>query len=470
VITSALYRASLQCELRAWLRLREPSVLESPNRAALAELRALLPRRLRQPGVRFGERIEHLDVSGVVDVLEPLPGGALRIGQARATTQVRAHDLDTLVLPYWALRERGVRVERAEIFYLSPDYVRGAGPLDVSALVLARDVRDELEFLAGDVGAELHRLRAGLAAAAAPEVEPSPHCHRPRTCEFHERCTAGWPDDAIGRLPGLGPASHAALRERGVSTIAAIPEDFPLAPRQARARLAHRGAGLVVDPALALGLLGTGPPADYLDFETWTPTIPPYPGTRALQPIAMQWSLHRLDTRGELSHRHFLAEERGDPRCAFARSLLAALGESDAPVLVYSSAESEMLEELARALPEQRAALRAVRSRLVDVLRLVRDHVYHREFRGSFRLKRVAAALAPGFGWDDLGAVREGLDAARALACLAVGPLAPGEAATLRAALLAYCERDTLALVHVHGALRALASLGAGAAQGSAIE
>ncbi len=468
-LSSALYRASLQCDRRAWLRSRGlGGGADWPNRTALAELRAVLPRRFRTPGTRFGERIEHADLRAEIDLYEPRPDGSVRIGQARATTQVRSHDVDALLLAYWMLRERGERVERAEIIHLNPDYVRGPGDLDLDALILCRDVRQELEFLVDDVADELTRLRTLLALEAAPEVEPSPHCQRPSRCEFLEQCAARKPADWIAQLPGLSVAHHAALCEGGTSRIADIPEEFPLTPRQARARWAHRAGGRAVDPTLGAALARGGPPAFYLDFETWMPCLPPHAGGRALRPVPMQWSLHRVDAAGVRSHREFLADARGDPRGAFARSLLASLGGSEDPVLVYSDAEAEILRELERELPELAGALRALRARLVDLLRVVRDHVYDTAFRGSFRLKRVASVLCPGFGWDDLGAVREGLDAARLLGRLATEAVDDELARELRGALLAYCARDTLALVELHRALRALAQTEGD--QGSAIE
>jgi hypothetical protein len=73
-------------------------------------------------------------------------------------------------------------------------------------------------------------------------------------------------------------------------------------------------------------------------------------------------------------------------------------------------------------------------------------------------LKSVAPALVPGFGYDDLDGIAEGGAAASAFPRLVDGGLPETEAARLRKALLAYCERDTLALVELHRALRAHSS------------
>ena len=70
----------------------------------------------------------------------------------------------------------------------------------------------------------------------------------------------------------------------------------------------------------------------------------------------------------------------------------------------------------------------------------------------------MAPALCPGFGYDDLGPVADGMAAAGAFLQLASDCVAcPEEADQLRAALLAYCQRDTLAMVEAHRALAELA-------------
>ena len=255
-------------------------------------------------------------------------------------------------------------------------------------------------------------------------------------------------------------AEFQALWSEDVRRIPEIPEAFPLKPRQSRARAAHRAARTVVAPGLAQALAGTGPPALYLDFEATSAARPRFPGIAPFQAIPYQWSLHAIDADGEQRHAEFLAREPGDPRPAFAESLLAALESDPAPVLVYSSYEETVLRELAGALPALGPRTDALIARLVDLLPVVRDHVYDPAFAGSFSIKSVAPALAPSFSYDGLEGVADGGQASVAIDKLLSGALDPRAEARLREDLLAYCERDTLALVELHRALRALAERG----------
>ena len=75
-------------------------------------------------------------------------------------------------------------------------------------------------------------------------------------------------------------------------------------------------------------------------------------------------------------------------------------------------------------------------------------------------IKSVAPALCPGFGYDDLEGIADGAAASAAFLQLASGYLtAREEADRLRADLLAYCQRDTLALLRVHQSLATLNSM-----------
>jgi hypothetical protein len=91
-------------------------------------------------------------------------------------------------------------------------------------------------------------------------------------------------------------------------------------------------------------------------------------------------------------------------------------------------------------------------------LPIVRDHVYHPEFVGSFSFKAVLPALVPRFGHDDLEI--QGGESASALAeaLLYHGEtLDPAKGAALRSKLLVYCEPDTLAMVKLWERLGTLA-------------
>jgi hypothetical protein len=494
VLSKSKYIAGLQCRRRLWLACHEPDLADpqpdmlsarfdevaeigrrarelfadgalvddalSPHEEAVARTSALLSD--PQVGAVFEGAFEHEGVRIRVDVLERLPGGAWGLREVKAGTRVRDVHLDDVALQCFVLEGAGVPLGSVEVVHVDPDYVRGDHGVDWTRFFRRVDVSDDTAALLPDIPARVAAHDRVLELAAAPLVEPGPHCFRPYRCDFWGHCTAAKPADWVFRLPWLEDELRERLMAAGIQRITDIPDDFLLGPMQARARRAWRTGSLQLEPDLTAALAVAGPPADYLDFETAFPAIPLYAGTRPYQQMPFQWSLHRLDAAGQATHTEFLADARSDPRPAFADALLAALREPSGPVLVWSSFEWYRLAELADALPVHAAEIAAVRARLVDLLPLVREHVYHPAFMGSFSIKRVAPVLTPAVGYDDLEGVADGAAAAAALERLARGLVETAdEQAALRRALLAYCKRDTLALLEVHAELRRRAAEGA---------
>jgi hypothetical protein len=102
-----------------------------------------------------------------------------------------------------------------------------------------------------------------------------------------------------------------------------------------------------------------------------------------------------------------------DPRRRFAESLIEAVGSYWEPIVVYSDYESWRLQQLSDVFPDLAPALQRVRGRPVDLLELVRDHVYDLNFLGNYSLKAIGPVLAPGLTYKGLS-IKDGLTATRA--------------------------------------------------------
>jgi hypothetical protein len=189
-----------------------------------------------------------------------------------------------------------------------------------------------------------------------------------------------------------------------------------------------------------------------MDFETLGPAIPRSPGMRPYDAIPFQWSLHTVRTAGAApEHAEFLPTDAGDPRRRFLESLVKAVGETGS-LVVYSGFEGRQLDQLAAWFPDLAPGVERLRARLWDLLPVMRRHVEHPGFLGSFSLNRVLPVMIPTLGYDDME-VAEGLAAGpvwdRLVRGLANGTLDAAEAARLETALRAYCRQDTLAMVEL---------------------
>jgi hypothetical protein len=488
-LSKSKYLAGLQCPRRLWLQCHAPDLRGEIDAGALSRIamgnevgeraRRLFPggllvseeprqhgeaiRRTREilqqrdvPAI-FEAAFEHRGVRIRVDALERLPDGGFGLREVKASGSVKPHHLDDIAIQRFVLGGAGIAVGSVELIHVNQDYVRGEAGIHWPSFFTRQECTERVEKRLPEVSSSIARMHALLAEDAAPEVEPGPHCREPVGCDFWEHCTAGKPVDWIHHLPNLRRWQREALRESGQERISLLRADLPLTSFQIRARDAVRSGRPFVSEALADALRPIAPPVWYLDFETINPAIPPYAGTRPFETIPFQWSLHRLEPGGQLTHQEFLAAGPANPRRACAEKLIDALSGDAAPVVVYSRFEQTQIAGLIRALPDLEAPLLHAIERLVDLYEIVRAHVYHPGFGGSISIKAVAPALCAGFGYDDLDEIAEGAVAAASFLRIARGKLGPDEERRTRAALRAYCGHDTLAMVEVHAALRELA-------------
>jgi len=94
------------------------------------------------------------------------------------------------------------------------------------------------------------------------------------------------------------------------------------------------------------------------------------------------------------------------------------------------------------------ARLKKIQRRLFDLLPVIRNHVYHPAFAGSYSLKAVLPVLVPEMTYVGMD-VANGTDAGLAWESLARGSLDQSEQDRIKRALLDYCGQDTLALVRL---------------------
>ena len=384
------------------------------------------------------------------DVLVRRDGQRFDLVEVKSSTGVKDEHITDVAIQLYAAEGSGIAVDKAYLMHLNREYVYQGGEHDLQQLFTLADVTEKArEYAAHSIPGELEGMWEMLEQDAAPDIDTGKHCKNPHTCSFFGHCHQGEPEHSVMQLPRLSDSLLARLKGSGIRSIGDIPPDLTgLSATQFRVRNAVVDGRPYVGPGLRPSLEEIEFPANFLDFETINPGIPIYIGTSPYQRIPFQWSLHVLDESGELTHREFLNPDGQDPRERFSASLLEALPDTGS-IVAYSSYEKSVINELAEALPRRRDGLLALVPRVVDLMRVVQGNYYHPGFHGSFSIKSVLPALAPGFGYDELK-VQEGLAASAAYARLVAGGVPDDEAAETREALLAYCERDTEAMVRVY--------------------
>jgi predicted RecB family nuclease len=485
-LSKSRFTSGLQCHLRLYLQSYERKLASAPDAALRARFAAgtragAIAQGLRPGGVlvdepafhhdqavtRTRELLTQVDVPAIyeaafteddvrirVDILARTTGDAWELIEVKSSTSQKAEHIPDVAVQLVTLDHAGITVERAGVGHINRDYVHAGGPYIVDELFVVADVTDEARQYAKQVAEEIAAMRAALAADVPPDIDIGPHCTRPYDCDFIAYCRRDEPEWSIDEIPRLKADRIQAFRASGVRSILEIPASERLTPTQEIVRQAVTTGEPRIGAGLRGALDGIVAPAHFIDFETMAPALPTYAGTRPYEMLTFQWSDHVLSADGDLTHEEFLATGDDDPRREFAETLIAQLAGA-ATIIVYSGFEQARLKQLAEAIPDLRPELEAILAMSwVDLLQVVRSEYYHPNFHGSFSIKSVLPALVPEYGYGDLE-IQEGELASLAFIEIVDPETSDQRREQLRTDLLAYCGRDTEAMVRIVEALRA---------------
>lgn len=386
-----------------------------------------------------------------VDILQR-DGAGWRVVEVKSSTSVKPQHVPDAAIQVHALRAAGLKITGAEVMVLNS----ACRYPDLSNLFRREDVSAEVEASLPGVAAEV-KTQLAMLAGPLPGVEPGPHCNAPYACPFRSRCWADVPEHHVSTLYYQSANAQKYL-DQGWVTIHDLPDGSVKNPTADRQRRAVQAGRMIVEGGLARSLERFRAPLAYFDFETVMPAIPVWDGCGPYTQVPVQFSCHVEDAAGALTHHEWVPDGPGDPRAEIAARVVEACRGAACVVAYNAPFEKRALEHLAAAVPFRATELRDVIARMVDLLPVVRDHVYHPDFGGSFSIKYVLPALVPEFSYEGLE-VAKGDDAANVLATLLFAPetMTPLERSARREALLEYCKLDTLAMVKILHRLRELA-------------
>src|SRR5437016_9403439 len=321
-----------------------------------------------------------------VDILKR-DGRNFRLTEVKSTTSVKDHHIPDVAVQAHVLRQSGLDLVSTEVMHLN----RECTYPDLSNLFVRSDVTEEARAIEESVPRWITEQTAML-QGPVPDVPIGPHCTTPYECPFMARCWSTLPPHPVATLYAMRRRAL-ELDEQGYRTIYDLPEDVSLGAIADRQRRAVQERRMLVEPTLARALDVFVTPIAFLDFEPVGLPIPAWSGCHPYDAVPVQFSCHVEDVGGLVTHHEWLADGALDPRPALAARLIHAC-EGARTIVAYSAAfERGCLMRLAEALPALAVPLHDIAKRLVDLLPVVRNHLSHPDFGGSFGLKIVLPAM-----------------------------------------------------------------------------
>ncbi|MGQ0648053.1 MAG: DUF2779 domain-containing protein [Gemmatimonadaceae bacterium] len=476
------FLSGLQCLRLLWWRHHEPDAVElQPDKVlqdlfdqgrlvgALARDRfagGVLIEERRDPAAAARQTAEAIatgadvvfeatfEADGVVVATDVLlkEHGEWRLIEVKSASERKDEHVPDAALQAHVLAANGLRPAQVGIMHLNREFLHP----DVGDLFATTDVTAEVPAAIADVPAVAGRMLAVL-DGPIPEVPVGAHCFEPRECVFRERC---WPNDDrhISTLYNVGPRKTIAYMAKGIHRIDDLPAGAKLPDAARRQLRALESQAIVVEATLGQDLAAFDcEPLGFLDFETIARAVPVWPAMAPWGQAPAQFSYHESRGDGAYRHEQYLAEGPLDARPVVAERLVQATRHAK-KVVMYSAFEKTQIRALARSVPQLSAELLELEGKLIDLLPVVRNNVYHPAFRGSFSIKYVLPALVPELSYSDLVIVNGLVASVEIARLLFVADRIPlEERDRVRQDLHRYCERDTWATVRLLQELRTLA-------------
>jgi hypothetical protein len=417
-------------------------------REALEQTASVLAKPRAQAPILYEPAFSHEGVRVRVDALRRGPASDTLI-EVKSSTQVKSEYIWDCAIQTWVVRGAGRNVSRVKLGLVDSSFVYTT-PGDYKGLLKQVDITADVEALLPSIPGLARTLHA-VADGPMPAIARGAHCHQPYDCPYIDHCRAGEPPEAefpVALLPNTGASLAESLLAAGYRDVRDIPDGYLSSARHQRILDVTRSGRPFVSPDLVRLLEGLPYPRFYLDFETIAYIVPRWLGTRPFQQVPFQFSCHIERREGSMHQEAFLNVTGTPPMLGFVEKLLRVV-KKRGPILVWSKGfEATRLRELAELFPEHAGELLAVVGRMVDLLPIYREHYYHRDMRGSWSIKAVLPTVAPELDYGDL-AIANGGGAQEAFR-RAVDPTLPlSDREEIARQLLAYCERDTLAMTRL---------------------
>ena len=503
ILTKSKYLTGLQCPRLIWTQFHEPEKIPETDPVTQyifdqGHLVGELAKRLYPNGIDIPtddfmgnikqtkellEQRKPLFEAGIlaegiysrVDILSPTDEEGWDIVEVKSSTSVKDVHINDVAYQRYCCSQSGLNIRKCYLALINNQYVKD-GEIDPEGLFNIHDVTDQVEEASVGIQGRIDNMLEVINQETCPEMIIGSHCRDPYECPLTD-CWDSLPEGNVFTLYYGGKKSF-EMYNNGILTIGEIPDGYKLNEKQRIQQACVVSGEPYVDREAIRDFLSTLEyPLYYLDFETISPAVPLYDGTRPYQNTPFQFSLHIVkDEVSQPEHFSFLASGADDPRPAFLTNLKKVIGDTGSIVVYNAGFETAVLTELTKTLStsgveykdwrgvltvstqpvsQHSEWLEGILERIVDLLTPFRNfYYYHPLQKGSASLKAVLPAIT-GRGYEDLD-ISDGQLASLSFLSATFGDLPEAERVKVMTDLERYCGRDTEGMLWIVNKLREL--------------
>lgn len=401
-------------------------------------------------------RVENQGLTCIFDALELNNDDSYTLTEIKSSTSPKDDHYLDLAFQKHILTLCGINISKSKLIYLNKEYIR-QGEIDPYKISIIEDVTEKVNEQLSFVASKIQEAQELVKSKVQPNMSPrfAKKTALSEWLQIYETLYPPESDQSIFRLTRLDPEIIGILEDLKIKKIAEIPDDVALNSKQKNQILSVKSKKPIVHKEKIKEFLDNLVfPLYFLDYETYSAIIPPYDKTKPNMNIPFQYSLHILDSEGNLTHKEFLHTTQENPVPYLLSSLKKDIGETGSIISWFKSFESGRNNEMADNFPEYKDFLEDVNLRMVDLMDpFMQDFYIHKDFYGSASIKKVLPVLVADLSYKKL-AIQEGGTASRTWGEIVLKGKLQDKKEKVLSDLKKYCFTDTYAMVKIYDHLR----------------
>ncbi len=400
----------------------------------------------------FQGRLETKDITCIFDVVERVEGNTFDLIEIKSSTEVKDDHISDLAFQTIVLEECGLSIRKIFVIHVNNEYIRH-GEIDIREFTSREDVTERVRDSIPDTEEGIEKALKVAHSTSAPDYSPR-HTGNGALSEWMDIYHLLFPEKhnhSIFKLTRINAKLIGQFEDLGIERIQDIPETIELNEKQLRqVKVTKENARIIKKEKIQQFLKDLIFPLYFLDYETFKSVVPPFDGTKPYQQIPFQYSLHKLDKEGVLTHTEYLHLEQSNPTLSLIKQLVKDIGTSGTVLVWYESFEKGRNKELGEMYPEYKDAMEKINSRVVDLIIPFAEGWYvDKDFFGSASIKKVMPVLITDLSYDKL-LIQEGEGASREWTETIFEGKNKEKREIIVQALREYCRLDTLAMVQLY--------------------
>ena len=385
-------------------------------------------------------------------VVTDLDTGVIDIYEVKSGTKAKDEYQIDLTFQCIVASKAGFKVRRGFLIILDNSYLFD-GELDPERLLR---ITDETEYVEANRSTVEVNIDAAIAMldSAEPTASLLDYCKGNKLdCSFIRRHFPDIPEYNVSHIFNAGSKKLNSLLSEGILSISDIPGDFAMTERESTRVEVERTGNIYIDrETIRNEIDGLAYPLNFLDYESFNPGVPKFPGTRPYQQMVFQYSLHTIDEPGgEMRHSFHLSRNDGrHPTEEVVERLHEDLNGRIGTVLIWSEGfEKSRNTEMAEMFPEYATFLAELNDNVYDLRKVFSQRLYmHPDFRGRDSIKKVLPVITD-LTYDGME-IADGLTASIKWFHAATGRGTQEDREKAFADLEDYCYQDPLAMVEIY--------------------